>query len=283
MDPAKKKPGQAMPVGSFYKKQTSATGQDVKESDDDTAAQVRTGQPPEFGGNLVQHIQRQLNASTETKVVETSTKTLKSISNLKKNFGESIQVSTKTVTGFFDTLKIKNDGLNRRVGGMEDLFQSVTNRLRNLKLELTDGMGELTRSLNHLKLNVPQQQENRQPNLRSLKTLRFSIRLESDLKDLKDLRSQGTQYDELDFKEEEATNSDTALAIPKETVNVVTTDAGMAGKLARPSTSAVDETVVKQPTNTEEVIQVQNDGQTPAEDDIGLEVDKECQGPAEKD
>ena len=62
MDPAKKKPGQAMPVGTFYKKisplkatlpkKNSNTGQDVEESDDDTAAQVRTaGQPPEFGGS----------------------------------------------------------------------------------------------------------------------------------------------------------------------------------------------------------------------------------------
>ena len=103
--------------------------------------------------------------------------------------------------------------------------------------------------------------------MRSLKTLKFS---------------QGTQYDKLDFKEEEATKIDTASAIPQETVNVVTTDPGIAVKHARPSTSAVDETVVKQPTNTEEVIQVEYDGQTPAEDDVVPEVDKESQGHAEK-
>ena len=135
----------------------------------------------------------------------------------------------------------------------------MNNCLRNLKLELTDGMGEITRSLNQLELNIQVQQENRQPDLRSLKTLKFSIEVELDLKDLKDLRSQGTQYDELDFKEDEATKSDTASAIPQETVNVVTIDAGIDDKLAGPSTSAIEETVVKQPTNTEEVIQLQND------------------------
>ena len=114
---------------------------------------------------------------------------------------------------------------------MEDLFQLVTNRLRDLKLELTDGMGQITRSLNQLKLNVQPQQENRQPNLKSLKTLKFSIRVKSDLKDLKDLRSQGIQYDKLNFMEEETTKSDTASAIPQETVDVVTTDAGIDGKL----------------------------------------------------
>ena len=95
-----------------------------------------------------------------------------------------------------------------------------------------------------------------------MKTLKFSIGVESDLKDLKELRSQGTQYDELDYKEEEATKSDTASALPQETINVITTNAGIDSKLERPSTSSIDETVVKQPTNTEEVIQVQNDGQT---------------------
>ena len=135
------------------------------------------------------------------------------------------------MTGFFDTLKIRSDGLNPRVGGMEDLFQSVTNRLRDRKVEFTDGMGEITRSLNQLKLNVPLHQENRQPDLRSLKTLKFSIGVESDLNEVKDLRSQGTQYVKLDFKEE-ATKIDTASAIPQETVNVVTTDAGIAGKHA---------------------------------------------------
>ena len=146
MNPAKKKPGQAMPVASFYKKisplketpqkKRSDTDQDVEESDDATAAQVRTaGQPPELGGNLVQHIQRHVNASSEAKVVETSGQTLKAISNLERKIDDSIKVSTETVTGFFDTLKIRSDGLNRRVGGMEDLFQSVTNRLRDLKVE----------------------------------------------------------------------------------------------------------------------------------------------------
>ena len=291
MDPAKKKPGQAMPVASFYKrisplketpqKKRSDTDQDVEESDDATAAQVRTAdQPPELGGNLVQHIQRHVNASSEAKVVETSGQTLKAISNLERKIDDSIKVSAETVTGFFDTLKIRSDGLNRRVGGMEDLFQSVTNRLRDLKVEFTDGMGEITRSLNQLKLNVPPHQEKRQPDLRSLKTLKFSIGVESDLNEVKDLMSQGTQYDELDFKEE-ATKIDTASAIPQETVNVVTTDAGIAGKHARPSTSAVDKTVVKQPTKTDEVIQVEDDGQTQAEDDVVPEVDKESQGPAE--
>ena len=199
MDPAKKKPGQAMPVGSLYKtisplkatppKKRSAKVQDVMESDDDTAAQVRTGQPPQFRGNLVEHIQRHVYAATAAKApVETSTQTLKAVSNLEGNIGESIQDSTETVT-----LRIKIDCLNRRVSGMEDLFQLVTNCLRDMKLELTDGMGEITRSLNQLKLNVQPQQENREPDLRSLKMLKFSIGVESDLKDL---RSQGTQYDE---------------------------------------------------------------------------------------
>ena len=217
-----------------------------------------------------------MNASTEAKVVKTSTQTLKAISNLERNIDETIKVSTETVTGFIDSLKIRSDGLNRRVGGMEDLFQSVTNRLRDLKVEFTDGMGEITRSLNQLKPNLPPQQGNRQPNSRSLKMLKFSIPVESDLNDVKDLRSQGIQYDELDFKEEEATKIDTASAIPQETVNVVTTDVGIR-KIAQPSTSAIDETVVKQPTKTEEVIQVQNNGQTQAEDDVGTEVDKESQ------
>ena len=62
---------------------------------------------------------------------------------------------------------------------------------------------------------------------------------------------------------------------------MVTTDAGIAGKHAQPSTSAVDKTVVKQPTKTDEVIQVEDDGQTQAEDDVVPEVDKESQGPAE--
>ena len=101
----------------------------------------------------------------------------------------------------------------------------------DLKLELTDGMGQITRSLNQLKLNVQPQQENRQPDLKSLKTLKFSIGVKSDLKDLKDLRSQGIQYDKLNFMEEETTKSDTASAIPQETVDVVTTDAGIDGKL----------------------------------------------------
>ena len=82
-----------------------------------------------------------MNASTEAKVVGTSTQTLKAISNLERNIDDSIKVSTETVTGFFNTLKIRSDGLNRHVGSMEDLFQPVTNCLRDLKVEFTDGMG----------------------------------------------------------------------------------------------------------------------------------------------
>ena len=101
------------------------------------------GQHLELGGNLVQHI-----TSSEAKVVETSAQTLKAISNLERNIDDSIKVSMETVTGFFDTLKIRSDCLNRYVGGMEDLFQSVTHRLPDLKVEFTDGMDEITRSLN---------------------------------------------------------------------------------------------------------------------------------------
>ena len=122
-----------------------------------------------------------MDAATEAKAqVETNTQTLKAISNLERNISESIQFSIDIVSGFCDTLKIKSAALNRRVGGIEDLFQLLTNRLRDRKLEMTDGMVEITRSLNQLKLNIQAQQESREPDLRFLKTLNFSFGVESE-------------------------------------------------------------------------------------------------------
>ena len=48
---------------------------------------------------------------------------------LERRLGESIAEGTETVGGYFETLKTNSEGLNKRVGGLEDLFQLLTNRL----------------------------------------------------------------------------------------------------------------------------------------------------------
>ena len=88
--------------------------------------------------------------------------------------------------------------MNKRVGGLEDLFQLVTNRLRDIKLEINNGICELCRSVNQLKLTV-EPKPTREPELTTLKTLKFSIGVASDVQNM---ISQGTQYDERDFQQD---------------------------------------------------------------------------------
>ena len=97
---------------------------------------------------------------------------------------------------FFETLKTKSDCLNKRMGGLEDLFQLVANRLGDMKLEINNDIGELSRSVNQLKLTV-EPKLMRGPELTTLKTSKFSIGVASDIQNM---ISQGTQYDERDFQ-----------------------------------------------------------------------------------
>ena len=140
---------------------------------------------------------------------------------MERRLGESIAEGTETVGGYFETLKTKSEGLNKRVGGLEDLFQLVTNSLLDMKLEINNGIGELCRSVNQLKLTV-EPKETREPDLTTLKTLKFSIGVASDVQSM---ISQGTQYDEHDFLQDPRKNkTNTASADTPIPVGVPDTD-----------------------------------------------------------
>ena len=63
-----------------------------------------------------------------------------------------------------------------------------------MELEINDGIGELCRGVNQLKLTVEPE-----PDLTTLKTLKFSLGVASDVQKMV---SQGTQYDARDFLQE---------------------------------------------------------------------------------
>ena len=90
-----------------------------------------------------------------------------------------------------------------------------------MKLEINDGLGELCRGVNQLKLTVEPKQT-REPDLTTLKTLKFSIGVPSYVQNL---ISQGTQYDERDFLQDPRKNKkDTASADTPIPVGVPDTD-----------------------------------------------------------
>ena len=121
----------------------------------------------------------------------------KKVDTMERRMTDTISVSMQSVQGSLTSVNTKSDALNARIGGIEDSLQGITNKIRAMKLEIHDDIDALSRDVNKLRLTVDSSNVTTKE-VAGLKTLKFSLGIESEVKTLV---SKETQYERLSARQ----------------------------------------------------------------------------------